>query len=80
MKIISILPKKEQKNHETRYDIYLENKTIQEYTDWNDIVYDSFIGTGTTAVACTLLNNLNYIGSELSAEQCSFAESRIIQL
>ena len=38
------------------------------------------MGTGTTAVACTLLNNLNYIGSELSAEQCSFAEDRIAQL
>jgi DNA modification methylase len=34
------------------------------------------MGTGTTANAC-VLNGLNYIGSELSENQCKYAESRI---
>lgn len=55
-------------------------KLLNTYSRNNDIVYDSFMGTGTTAVACVSLNNLSYIGSELSTEQCSFAESRITQL
>lgn len=39
-------------------------------------VYDSFMGTGTTAVACKMVG-LSCIGSELSAKQCEFAENRL---
>ena len=42
----------------------------------NAIVYDPFMGAGTTAVACKQLN-LNYIGSEISSEQCKYAKERI---
>lgn len=40
------------------------------------IVYDSFMGTGTTAVACKTLGMSCY-GSELSKSQCDFANNRI---
>ena len=40
------------------------------------VVYDSFMGTGTTAVACKVLG-MNCYGSELSKAQCDFANSRI---
>lgn len=44
---------------------------------WVDsIVYDPFIGSGTTAVAC-LKTNRNYIGSEISDEYCEVALNRI---
>ena len=33
-------------------------------------------GSGTTAVACKKMK-LNYIGSEISARQCEWAENRI---
>jgi DNA modification methylase len=34
------------------------------------------MGTGTTANAC-VLENRNYIGSELSKDQCDYANKRI---
>ena len=34
------------------------------------------MGTGTTAVACKQMN-LNYIGSEISLEQCKYANNRL---
>lgn len=40
------------------------------------IVYDSFNGTGTTSVACKEYG-VNYIGSELSKEQCDYAKERL---
>lgn len=46
------------------------------------IVYDPFIGTGTTAVGVKLFNrkynrNYSYLGSELSKDQVKFAEDRL---
>jgi site-specific DNA-methyltransferase (adenine-specific) len=49
---------------------------IKLYTKENDLIYDSFMGTGTTANAC-VIENRNYIGSELSKEQCEYAEKRL---
>ena len=40
------------------------------------IVYDPFMGTGTTAVACKNIG-VGYLGSELSTQQCEWAERRI---
>jgi DNA modification methylase len=40
------------------------------------IVYDPFMGTGTTAVACKKMG-INYIGSELSQNQVQYALKRI---
>jgi DNA modification methylase len=42
----------------------------------NTVVYDSFMGTGTTAVACKRLG-ISYIGSELSTDQCIDSELRV---
>ena len=39
-------------------------------------VYDPFMGSGTTAVSC-IKRDLNYIGSEISEQQCKYAEDRI---
>lgn len=41
------------------------------------LVYDSFMGTGTTAVGC-LKYGANYIGSEISKGQCEIAEKRLV--
>ena len=46
------------------------------YTKEGDLIYDSFMGTGTTAEAC-VIEKRNYIGSELSQEQCRYAEKRL---
>lgn len=42
----------------------------------SDVVYDPFMGSGTTALACLELNK-RYIGSEISPKYCEIAERRI---
>lgn len=51
-------------------------KLLNIYAKPNSIIYDSFMGTGTTALAC-IKNNMRYIGSEVSLEQCTYAEARL---
>ena len=53
-------------------------KLMNIYLKAGNLVYDSFMGIGTTANAC-IKNGLNFIGSELSEEQCKYAEDRIIK-
>lgn len=54
-------------------------KLLDIYAQPDSIIYDSFMGTGTTAIAC-LLKNMKYIGSEISSDQCAYAEERINKL
>jgi site-specific DNA-methyltransferase (adenine-specific) len=49
---------------------------ILTWSNENDIVFDPFIGSGTTA-KMSKLNNRKYIGFELSNEYCNIAEQRI---
>lgn len=49
---------------------------IKTWTNENDIVYDPFMGSGTTA-KMAYLSKRNWIGSELSKEYCEIAENRI---
>jgi site-specific DNA-methyltransferase (adenine-specific) len=51
------------------FEIYLKK-------DSNVVVYDSFMGTGTTAVAA-IKYGIKYIGSEISKDQCEWAKNRI---
>ena len=51
-------------------DIYCKDK-------W--LVYDPFMGTGTTAVAC-IQKNVPFIGSEISPKQVEYAEKRLREL
>lgn len=58
------------------YSSELCEQLLNLYAPNNAIVYDPFMGSGTTAVACKKLA-LNYIGSEISQNQCEWAENRI---
>jgi len=49
---------------------------IENFTNEGDLIYDPFMGSGTTAKVA-LDNNRNYIGSEISEEYCEIAEKRI---
>lgn len=49
---------------------------LDKYAQPDDIVYDSFMGTGTVSISC-LIKGCNYIGSEISLDQCKYAEERI---
>jgi len=51
-------------------------KCLRMYAKPGSVVYDSFMGTGTTAEAC-IIEKMTYVGSELSEEQCKYAEKRL---
>lgn len=61
------------------YSTELIRKLLLLYTKENDLIYDSFMGTGTTANAC-IIEKRNFIGSEISKDQCIFSEKRIKNL
>lgn len=49
---------------------------IISWSNEGDLVYDPFMGSGTTA-KMAILNNRNWIGSEISSEYCNIIEERI---
>ena len=49
---------------------------IENFTKENDLIYDPFMGCGTTAKIC-ILNKRNYIGSEISSEYCEIIKQRL---
>lgn len=52
------------------------SQLLDIYAVDGSVVYDSFMGTGTTAVAC-VRRGLTCIGSELSKDQCAYAQKRV---
>jgi len=54
----------------------LVNNCILSCTEENDLVYDPFMGSGTTA-KMAILNNRNWIGSEISTEYCEIINKRL---
>lgn len=58
------------------YSSELCDKLLSMYAPANAVVYDPFMGTGTTAVSCKRLG-LRYVGSELSPRQVEWAENRL---
>lgn len=64
--------------NQATYSTELCDKLLDIYTQDNWIVYDPFMGSGTTAVSCNK-RNLNYIGSEISSQQVEYANQRITQ-
>jgi len=48
-----------------------------KFFNTGDIVYDPFLGTGTTAVACEQVGGVVWFGSEISEEYCDMARTRI---
>ena len=45
----------------------------------NQIVFDPFMGSGTTGVVCVELDR-NYLGSEIIESTCKIAENRISKI
>lgn len=58
------------------YSSELCEKLLSIYATKNAYVYDPFMGSGTTAVACKR-TGLDCIGSEISANQVRFAQERL---
>lgn len=69
------------KLNKATYSSDLVLNLLNIYARSNDVVYDPFMGTGTTVIGCLKYNNgdndIECIGSELSEGQIEFAENRI---
>ena len=63
-------------NHPAVFPEPLVKNHILSWSNKGDLVYDPFTGSGTTA-KMALVNNRNFIGSELSVEYCVIARKRI---
>ncbi len=61
--------------HPATFPEQLANDHIISWSNDGDLVYDPFIGSGTTAKMAKL-NNRNFIGSEISKEYCDIAKQR----
>ena len=63
--------------HPSQKPIDLFRWLIQTYTNEGETVFDGYMGSGTTAIAC-IDENRNYIGSEMNKEYFDIATKRII--
>lgn len=61
------------------YSQELVNKLINVYFKEGEIIYDPFMGIGTTALSC-ISNNITYIGSELNKKTYDIAIKRIQEI
>jgi len=62
--------------HPAMFPEELCERHILSWSNENDLVYDPFMGSGTTA-KMSILNNRNWIGSEISSEYCNIIEERV---
>lgn len=62
--------------HNAPFPEQLANDHIISWSNENDLVYDCFMGSGTVA-KMSILNNRNWIGSEISNEYCNIIDERI---
>lgn len=66
-------------SHPAVFPFELAEKHVLSWSNQNDIVYDPFLGSGTTALAA-YKNNRFYIGSEISNEYAEICKSRITDM
>ena len=67
------------KKHPATFPEQLANDHIVSWSNEGDLVYDCFMGSGTTAKMAKL-NNRDYIGSEMSEEYCNIIKQRLDSL
>jgi len=68
--------KSQDRLHPASFPPTLANDHIISWSNENDLVYDCFMGSGTVA-KMSILNNRNWIGSEISSEYCEIIKERV---
>jgi site-specific DNA-methyltransferase (adenine-specific) len=63
-------------NHGATFPEELIKTILDNFTEENDVIYDPFLGTGTTAVVSKKLNR-RYIGSELSKDYFKICQTQL---
>lgn len=64
------------KTHEATFPLTLVAKILNNFTTPSQLIYDPFMGTGTTAVACKALGR-NYLGSEIDKSYFELINRRL---
>lgn len=64
------------KDHPAVMNLNIAKDHIMSWSNESDLIYDPFMGSGTTLIACLELNR-NYIGSEISIDYCNIINDRI---
>ncbi|WP_237416360.1 DNA-methyltransferase [Helicobacter saguini] len=72
----SVVSGKEKVKHSTQKSLQLMQEIIKIHTNLNDFICDPFMGSGTTGVACKLLNR-NFLGIEINKTYFNIAKNRI---
>jgi DNA modification methylase len=62
--------------HPTIKPLNMIEKLVRNSSNEGDLVFDPFLGSGTTGVACKNLNR-NFIGTEISEEYFKIAQDRL---
>jgi len=65
-------------DHPTQKPEEVFRRIINDFTKETDLVIDTFLGSGTTAIACKQLGR-NFIGIEKELKYCEIAERRLSQ-
>lgn len=73
-----ITPKNEklEGSHPTQKPIYVMEWLVTHLSNEDDVIFDPFMGSGSTGVAC-IKNNRKFIGSELDESYFNISEERI---
>ena len=66
--------------HPTQKPLKLLTRIILASTNDNDTILDPFNGSGTTAVACKIIGNRNYIGIEIDQNYVNITNKRLSDL
>jgi DNA modification methylase len=72
----SIVPGGKNRIHPTQKNLDLMKKIIEVHTNKGDLVFDPFSGSGTTGLACKLLQR-NFVGTEINEKYYKKSEQRI---
>ena len=64
-------------NHKATFSIEFAEKAINELTLENNLIYEPFLGSGSTMVACEQLNRICY-GMELDPKYCQVIIDRML--
>lgn len=72
----NIKPETKKIGHPAPFPVEIPLRCMKMLSWSNSLVYDPFMGSGTTAVAC-MMTGRQFIGSEISEEYCEVAEKRL---
>ena len=70
------MPNRKNKLHPTQKPVELLEYLISTYSNEGDVVLDTFMGSGSTGVACQNLNR-DFIGIEIDEKYFEIAEKRV---